>query len=1015
MKPYKLTLSGFGSFSELTEIDFGRMRHTSGVFLLCGATGAGKTTILDAMSYALFGESSGNERQHKVLRSDFLPPDAKAFVRFEFFFGHRLFRVERELPRTSKTGASTVAEKAELMELDATTGAETVAIASKSNAVSAAVANILGLSARQFREMIIIPQGKFREILTAKAKEREEALRALFDIQLHADFEKTLGEMAKEATAEVEKNDQMLRAIVQGAGVASVHEVEFRLHELQRLQAELGEQEAEAVRRRDAAEEALRAAERVNALAREDAQLQEWLHNHSLGEPEREQTRKEIERFKQLRSHSDLFLRLRRAEQEVQAATQELERASEQKRRSAAEVERAQKMLQALQEQQRAVDEMSARLEVLRDDKPRLAERDRLAAEEVRYLNTAASLGQEQAQLRQQLLKAADEVEALTKKKTPPEILQGRRDEVSAAMERVTNQGRLAADIDRQSRRAGELQSNKAAAEAALANALGREEECLQRYKRAEALWRSGNAYTLAKDLQPQTPCPVCGSAEHPAPAAPPAEYASTEQVDAAKDEYAKAMEASAEVRVTLTALATELKSVRADIEEWTKQLSPELSAEVGALRSEYAALQAQKKSVEEALAEQSRIDAAIEEARTLREQLQRRAEVKETEYKACQDRLGEVRLHLHTVETVSGLTSSAALEEEQQSISQRLADHHKQAEAAREQLRLAQMEGARAEAVLLEAQRRHREQETLCMQLHEAAREQAHAVGARDIEHAVQILSEVTRFEALEQSLQREHDVAEQKQQRRQEIRRELDGAMPADPEPLQQSRQEARDHLDKINRERGRLAGDADQAATALQRARKVEHQQRAAAARADRLTGLYKILSGSNSKNLRFSQYIVAAFLDRVLVFANQRLKTISKDQYELRRTAEVIDKRTTDALRLMVFDAMTGLERPVETLSGGESFYVALSLALGLADVAQQETGARHFECLFIDEGFGSLDPETLDRALETLQTDIASDRLIGLISHVGEMRERIPLWLEVRKNNSGSSSAAWVEH
>ncbi len=918
MRPLKLVLRAFGPYPGEEEVDF-TVFERAPLFLIHGDTGAGKSMLLDAICFALYGKASGPEREAAQLRSQQAKDDMLTEVRLDFRLGDAHYRIiRRPAQRRRKKrgdGHTTEEARAELWHRvpDLPEEDDGTLMESGVAAVNTRVEELLGLTADQFRQVIVLPQGRFRDLLTAGSAQRQEILQRLFDTEIHARLEAALKERAHEGRQRLERLKARRATLLQGHGLEDV-----------------GDDEAARVALRE-------------TLSNIDMEIEKVEADTSSGEEILKYTSDLLQARETEEKQAAVFLLAQRALQEAVAAAQRAEAALA-KARQAAEgihpltveeqrLEQAWKDATALAAQAEKVQERERALAAARQaEEESAAEEERLAAQ----LRTA-----------EERLKAARE-QAGAERALALEMQQLRK-----ALEqrmRLADAGRALSQARKtlKERMAERERTERAVQEAEAAlNALN-------------AQLRHAHAVMLARTLTPGRPCPVCGSTEHPALAgAQPADAPDEAEVTAAEDALARARAALEAARTVEATAAREVSAAEARLQALNQDLIlPERTPEelTEAAHKAGVALEQARAAVREATELEKGIDALKTREKELKQLLQERREAvisAERRLSEAQAVLDDLRLRVP-----ENMCAPEAIEKRLREVRDRRAALERALRQAEERWKKAAGEQAAAQA-----------------RLHDAERSKAEAVAA----------SEKALKRCLEAGLP-EADTT---------------------PEHLRQRREELKAALEELHKTRGRLAERRKVLENTLA-ALAALAEERAALEREHALVhGLAALAGGENAARLTLQRYVLAALLDEVLAAANHRLRLMTQGRYELRRRAVPGDLRRAGGLDLDVLDAWSGETRPAQTLSGGESFLAALSLALGLADVVQAGAGGVHVETLFIDEGFGSLDAEALDHAIEALLHLRAKGRLIGIISHVVELRERIPARLHVRKGRTGS--------
>ncbi|MFI9548155.1 AAA family ATPase [Streptomyces sp. NPDC052016] len=989
MRLHRLGLTAFGPFGGSQSVDFDEL-SAAGLFLLHGPTGAGKTSVLDAVCYALYGSVPGARQsaQGLTLRSDHAAPGTRTEVTLELTVAGRRLEVTRQPPweRPKRRGTGTTVDKAQslLREYDAVAGVWKD-LSRSHQEIGEEITQLLGMSREQFCQVVLLPQGDFARFLRADAEARGRLLGRLFDTQRFAEVEKRLAERRRTTEARVREGDAALLAdahrMQQAAGDA------MELPEMAPGEPGLAEAVLTAAAvARSTAREQLTVAE-CGRLAAESAQAAAEIALADVRELVRLQ-----ERFARARERARLLEEGAGAHREAQAR---MERA-----RKAEAVAPALELRDAADAEHRRAAAAEARARALlperfaEDGAGGLAAAARRAARELGGLESArrgerrlAELLAERADLDRQE-RADEEVLAETEGwladwEATRASLQAR---VESAQEAATRAEQLAVQREPARRRltAARLRDELARdTERAQQRALASGERALQ----ARTHWLdlkeqrlNGIAAELAATLKDGEPCAVCGATDHPAPARKVAGHVDREAEEQALAALQRAEQERADAERDLGLAREALAAATAEAGD---SPTDRLAAEADELERSYA---------------QARRDASA--LHPAREEL-RRAEY-EHERRTAAQRDAAVR-------AASRVGHRERLERERTALEQELAEARGAAESVA--ARAAQLE--RQAALLTEAADAAR-----------AAEESAERLKAADgrLDEAAFRAGFDTPQAAADALLD---DTAHRELQRRLDARQSEEAAVRAvlaEPETVAAAQRPPAD-LTTAERaaaeaaERLRRAASAQDAAARrcaeLDRlsARAADGVRRLAPLREEydrvaRLAGLTAGTSADNERRMRLESYVLAARLEQVAAAATVRLQRMSSGRYTLVHS----DDRTgrgRSGLGLHVVDAWTGRERDTSTLSGGETFFASLALALGLADVVTDEAGGVRLDTLFIDEGFGSLDDQTLDEVLDVLDSLRERDRSVGIVSHVADLRRRIHAQLEVVKGRGGS--------
>lgn len=1012
MKPLVLTMRAFGPYAAEQVIDFSELKSNS-VFLIHGPTGSGKTTLLDAMCFALYGDSSsGGERGPATLRSHHVEPGTPTLVRFDFELRGARYRVERspEQPRWSQRGPRklvTAQPEATLWQFAPDGQMQT--LASNTNAVTAAIVKLLGFQNEQFRQVIVIPQGKFREMLVAKDAARQEVLGALFGTERYGrlktficDREKALREQFNEARSRREG------LLAQATGELTPEALQQRQATIEQEQLQLEQSLAAAItqrtlaaQQREQGRDAARLLEGKEAAEKVTAEL-------SARSAEMTDRRRQLE----LAEHA---LHLQAPHAAVLSRRKDLTLATTAQATAADRLQQARVALTAAEQQQKAALLDEPRLATLASDLARL-EASRKAVEELE------ALGRRLADLQPALKQAAD---AIVRNK---EAFEG----ATRAHQLAQTSLQAAQDLSQQTvsrqqlvKVADDLMKDRQALETGNVDLLAQEkllqqkqsaltrkrEEFRQRRKQlldAQEASRLGMAAKLAKKLEDHKPCPVCGSPHHPSPATADGITAITDEQIAELEQQCQTIQKEGEtLNAALAMSEAQLKSLRERRADLLSRLGDKASEPIDHFRQQYrlAAEELEKaRNAASALpalqAEAQRCVAAIDSAKSALAAAE--ANVFKVQEEAANLRGQKEALAAPLPETLRSAASLqkqiTALQQNRQAIELAIKAANDAVARTTQSVAVAE-ESLRQANATLAGQTQSLEEETRQLTVSLAD----HGF-ASEAEYLAARLEETQRGQLKEQ-LQTWEDKLKVAADTLAKATAAASGIAPPDLPVLEQALVQADARVGELQRQSGELQ-------TSMEHLRRIQRQLQELGGEIEALERRHRVLAtlaelvGGQRSRIPLERFVLGFMLDEVAATASIRLKHMSRGRYELQRRRDA-ESQQASGLGLEVFDAHTGLSRGVETLSGGESFMASLAMSLGLADVVQSRAGGVAMDTIFIDEGFGSLDPESLDEAINVIEQITQSGRLVGIISHVTELRERIAAQLQVTTDRTGS--------
>lgn len=921
MRPIKLIMSAFGSYAGLQELDFSRLGE-KGLYLICGDTGAGKTTIFDAITYALYDEPSGGEPNDlhttRMLRSTYASPETKTFVSLTFLHHGQEYTIVRSpaylRPKQRGTGMVEKPPRAELHLPDGSVIAD--------RSVKERLLDLLGLSREQFKQVSMIAQGEFRELLKADTDKRTELFRGLFATNGFNTLQDRLAQDAREQDAACKQlrsriADQLRRITCAGEApeAGALPDV---------LEQRIPDSDADRIVAGYIAHD-LACEERLTLRQQELSAERDRLTALLTQARHRQNTLRQLDEAQQL-----LAARTRTAEEAAATAAKALERSGE--------VARLQAEAAALAALLPSYEQLEHCKQRLADLQKQLSDAERQAAKIQHSLLESEELLTEGRQRHAALMGCEADAERLRQSKADTErtlqaliALQEEHEALIKARQRIS-----AAEAEH-------LQSLRAATGAQ------------QRYLLLMEAWYVQQAGHIARErLQDGQPCPVCGSLEHPAPAALPDSAVSKGDVDAAESARGRAAAAESRCRSALDVTRSTAEKQEADF--LSHLLSDFSTTDEAAWPRLY---ETHSSSLRTA---QQEISAALVEA-----------EARLKDFRALTASLPQLEA---SVSELRGTASEAA---------------------------------ERASALKVQAAAAQAQRDSLASSLKYPSRKAAQTQHARLLEDAAQLDRSIRQA-------QDRHRAAIEAQKAQQgsvsALSEALAGIPVMDAEQAsvlaEAAEQEARQITAALKALGIRLANNrAAQAEIAACRA-----QLRKEDVRCAWLSELSRTANGrlEGKEKIMLEAYVQMAYFERILHHANRRMKAMSRGQYELVRATAATNLRSQTGLELNVRDYTNDTERSVRSLSGGEAFLASLALALGMSDEIQAQQGGIELDVLFVDEGFGSLDEELLRIAVNALSSLSENRRLVGVISHVAELRERIDRKIIVTKAADGSSHA-----
>ena len=1031
MRPITLTLSAFGPYAGETTLDFSEL-GAERLFVITGPTGSGKTTVFEAILYALYGKLSKKGMDPASLRCDFLKPDGDriTFVDFTFEISGKRFHIHRQpkqsVAKKRGSGRRELGQEA-LLEC---VGHEDFLPLTKIGEVDRKIVDLVGLDEEQFKKIVMLPQGAFQEFLVSSTKDKIELLRQIFDTSLYDLALSRIKSRVSDVTgayAELKADYRSKTALLQFEASIAFGEQPSQdvLAQMDALaKADEARQESLQQTVDDANAVYLAALEALNREAQHNADVRKWQQAEAeltalrTRQPQIAALGGRVRAADQARSLADKETRaaeerrlLHQQEETLAFARQQAQKAAQQLNAAAQHLAQAEQQKQHADLAHDTLPELTTKRDKMNEyvaDRAALQQAAQALASAERELATLA-------QDEQRAEAALQTAEAAQEKKQRLQQDQAQQDTAIVKLDALLAEERrqyqlLKRFIDlRQERPELAAAQEKAAAQLAAAE---------KRLAEARAANRQQLAAMLAQELEDGAPCPVCGAVHHPAPAvvsgAQDDEAACAKVRDQAQGVAANADAALAQQDKRIAEAWAELQETVPQLTQpeavprYAQQLQESGTAHNHQRKEMQAALQQIREELAGLAAVEKELEAQKAALNTLREQ-RTRFVAEQSRWQTTRDSKAEA---VAAKEKQFGFTADAepaALTREIDAISARhqaAKQALETAQRAHEQAQLAQVRAAsaqaQAEARLEELRHSADDHARVFAQARNAifATEADYLSAKADIPHAALLQQEIDAFsEALTRATTLHEDLAQRLQ----------DDRTLHDLEAGEARRKEAEQRLnaakDVLAAHKTRCASNRALIAQIAQLLEVFKEME----ARYALLGKLRDVLDGKNHFNMRLETFAQAYYFEQMLIGANVRLARMTHGRYSFRRKEMVSDARRQAGLDLDVMDQYTGRARDVSTLSGGESFKASLSLALGLADVVTSESGGVELSTIFIDEGFGTLDEESLDDTVETLISLQDSGRLVGVISHVAELKERIPAHLVVESGSGGSQA------
>ncbi|MGN4944697.1 AAA family ATPase [Bacillus cereus group sp. MYBK104-1] len=1027
MRPIQLIMTAFGPYKQKEVIDFDDLGEHR-IFAISGNTGAGKTTIFDAICYVLYGEASGEERSDtSMLRSQFADDNVYTSVELTFQLKGKRYEIKRQLGH-KKQGNKTITGHA--VELYEVIDEEKVPAVDRFHVtdVNKKVEDLIGLSKHQFSQIVMLPQGEFRKLLTSETENKEEILRRIFKTDRYKLMRELLDQKRKQwkdVLQEKQKERELyfrnvfklpirdgalLETLVEQEHVNTHQVVEALEQETAVYKAEVEqlqvEQDVQTKQLKDA-ETRFHAAKSVNEkfidLQQKNEKYNTLQENRTVIEM-KETSFKRAEQAKRLLPFEQWH---EEAMQNEQKAESLLKQIIAKKENIMNNFELAQEKYEVVKNKESERENVKKLVQRLEELQPIIAS---LAEKQLNLQNAEFQIGK----LKESMQNLDRQLEEHTNQK---QLMTGELQQLERALEQYVDKVEELTNMREDAKvlkQAYDVWQEKQKFEKEKEAAYSKMQLAVNAYENMERRWLSEQAGILALHLHDGESCPVCGSTTHPKKATEQSGAIDENELNSLRDkkniaeklhvqleekwnfyhhQYEQVIEEvkkrgyqSEELVETYSALvqkgkqlATEVNTLKAS-EETRKQIAVKIKS----VEEKVDALQKQKREVE---TEQHRIEMDCMQLRTSYEH----------DKKNIPENLQTVQAW--KVQFDQAMHELKLMEDEWKKVQE--AYQHWQNENIRIQ---AEQEGATNQ---FESAKLKRE-ETFTRFMKEL--EQS---GFTDQSTYKEAKLSDAEMELIQKEIQSYYSSLEVLAKQIEELHVELKDKEYMDITALGEHIKELEINLDIIKEKRQRAQNAVTYISDLHENIRRIDEQIHEEEKAFQELVDLYEVMKGDNESRISFERYILIEYLEQIVQIANERLRKLSNGQFYLKRSERVEKRNRQSGLGLDVYDAYTGQTRDVKTLSGGEKFNASLCLALGMADVIQAYEGGISIETMFIDEGFGSLDEESLTKAVDALIDLQKSGRFIGVISHVQELKNAMPAVLEVTKQKDGCSQTRFV--
>lgn len=1039
MRPIKLTISAFGPYADTQTVDFSSLENKN-IFLITGPTGAGKTTIFDAISFVLFGEASGSSRESDSLRSQFSSIDVPTYVEMEFELRGEKYKIKRN-PRYERKKAK--GEGLTIQEADAELVLPNGDVVTRVKPVDEKISNILGINKNQFRQIVMLPQGEFRKLLEADSKEREVIFRKIFGTEAFQSIQIKLAGIQKSCDAKIKESDTKRKTHIKHIEPGD-DEILLKLLNAEYINVEEVINRTKEVLKKDK-EENRKLNDAVKKIKVQEEEIQKKIVE-GLEINKKLMDKEEIEKqYKLYLSDEKIYISKKDdLEKARKASNVKLVEDTLKERENNLFVK--EKQYKEAERNLVVAEENIKKCEIrLRGEKSKEEERKGLSDEIATLKEKEAKVKVYEIKcnsidgLRKELEYKKSECEALKEAIVKKKVALDKAKEkliyiktCEAEKERLIG---IKNEKDSMIERLRELRNKT---RQYLNNVKSHKDEAERYYKfekqyvklkdiyeKMEDSFLKAQAGLLAKNLEDNTPCPVCGSTYHPSPAKVHEGAPNEEKLKEAKKNYEEKREERNLILQRLAALKAKADESLKELSETKERMVEYFGQNLLAmshdevlnyvndngprLKYEVDSIVAKIKELDKEISNKEVIESYIEKNKKELEQKESELPKKEEEYTAFYGKvIGEEKgLKSIEEEIPEEIRSLSKLLDKINTAQTKLSALEKAYKDAQDSYVNANEEYASIKAI----------KEGRLRNLEEAVKEvefYKDNLNSKLLEYSFMDFEEYKKYKMTEKEIKALDDEIDIYYKKLQILRGSLEKAendtrdlKPVEIGELSKRLEELKLQQENLENEGKNIFLRIQNNHNSLKEIEKISENMRRDEEYYAVVSDLAKVANGSNDEKITFERYVLAAYFDEIIDAANLRLNKMTGGRFLLKRKEERGKFGRQEGLELEVFDNYTGKARHVKTLSGGESFKASLALALGLADVVQAYAGGISLDTMFVDEGFGTLDPESLDNAISCLMDLQSSGRLVGIISHVPELKERINTRLEVTPAKEGS--------
>jgi exonuclease SbcC len=1041
MRPIKLTICAFGPYANEQTIDFEALKDKN-IFLITGPTGAGKTTIFDAISFALYGEASGSSRDKDSLRSDFAADENVTFVELEFELRGKIYRIKRypqQLKRKARgEGYTLKSAEAEFILPNGN-------VITKVNNVDEKISEVLGISKQQFKQIVMLPQGEFRKLLEAESVEREAIFRKIFGTEAFLEIQNRLDIQRKKLYGEIMNVSNERKTYIKNIDcgdneklVTLINAEDLNIIEiLSESKLNVDQDENTVAEVRATLEETIKDQDK---LQKEIFQGQETNKKLDNNKKLKEMLNIELDK-KNLYLSKEASLVSARSAAEVRLVEQALEDKITDKRLKDSvikqnilglenitrEMEASKLKLESVIKREEEKNKLLSEISILKSYEIKVKDYEDKKKNLIELNDSIKLKDKLRTDLKQKLivLKNAIEEKSLLVKQFQKEQTELSSKEIDLANKKMQiDELRNLYKYYQEYSKAFSIYDIEKKEYISIESKFKKEK---YEYEYLEELFKKGQAGLLSKELVQGMPCPVCGSTNHPSPAIIVKEVPTESELKMLKENFDKINQEYQNKLQTLSALNASLVELEKRYKEQEEKIQVVLVedflnlningklkniAEAGkTIASEYDVLNKQIEKLKNNLLLKEKIEFEIDKLNKEYEIEASSQERLDNEYTELFGKIKAKQELLTSIENEipESIRSLSALQNRIIGNEKLIEEIVNALNKAQQDFNKATNSKASAEAQLETQKNNVKEIEDQIILIQEKLNSKIIECGFKNFDHYKAAFLTMEAMKILEKQLKEYNENLKSLQDRYEASVKDIENLGYIKLDDISNDLVLLKDTEKLIRENEKKISFRISTNIKALSKIEEFTNLISDQEEKYSKVAELARVVNGDNAERVTFERYVLAAYFDEIIEAANSRLYKMAGGRFILRRKEEKGKGRKQEGLELEVFDNYTGKARHVKTLSGGEGFKASLCLALGLADVIQAYAGGINLDTMFVDEGFGTLDPESLDNAIQCLIDLQQGGRLVGIISHVPELKERIDARLEITPAREGSKA------